>query len=340
MTKPKPKDDLFGSSAPPLSEQPDPATVRRTAAKTKRASPPKKVQGGYTGVGATKPKPPTTGSGVVPARAKPKRKRKPPGTAVAVARPPAPVNLLSLIGQALVNPTIDTEKLRGIVDWYDKREADNAFARDYLAMAKKLPEITKDGTIDQGITRSGRQGVKAKFATYENIHEATSSILHAHGFTLSTYNSMRGEETVLVLRLEHYDPRFGASFRESIRPVVRDDGPGKTAVQALGSGEQYLKRRMVISILNLRSRAPEDRDHDGADPAKVEEAARTINGSQAKAAMKKVDDCGVPSDVLMNKFKALGITRINDMPLGEYEPFLKACDNYAAELKKRGAANG
>jgi hypothetical protein len=248
--------------------------------------------------------------------------------------PAPPMNLLSLIGQSLVNPAIDTVKLREIVDWYDKREADNAFARDYLAMAKELPEIKRDGTIDQGITRSGRQGVKSKYATWENIHEATSAILQRHGFTLSSYNSMRGEETVVVLRLEHYDQRFGAAFRESIRPIIRDDSGGKTAVQADGSGEQYLKRRMVISILNLRSRAPEDRDLDGADPAKVKaaekkakEEAKTIDAGQLANLRDAIKDCGVAEQSVLDKY---GLAKLEEMTVAILPDALKACANFKA----------
>lgn len=237
-----------------------------------------------------------------------------------------PMNLLALIGQAITNPAIDAAKLTALVDWYDKREADNAFARDFLALSKKLPEIKRDGTIDQGITRSGRQGVKAKYATFENIHEVCMPMLTSLGFTLSTRNEIRGEQTAVILRLEHYDQRSGSSARESVQPIIRDDGAGKTVVQAWGSGEQYQLRRMVIKLLNLRSRAPIDDDKDGADLAKAEEAAKPITAAQLKALREKIAATGgrIPEKRVCEK---AGVEKLQDVPAAKLPDLIKALDN-------------
>lgn len=312
MTKPKPKDDLLnfvgkGQAAQAAADAAVAAASPRAPARAKR----KKLE---------------------PARAIELSENQKPGAVTVVP----PMNLLTLIGQALLNPAVDTVKLRELVDWYDKREADNAFARDFLAMAKVLPEIKKDGTIDQGITKSGRQGVKAKYATYENIHEATSGILHEHGFTLSTRNELRGEQTVIVLRLEHYDVRFGSSARESVQPIIRDDGAGKTVVQAWGSGEQYQLRRMVIKLLNLRSRAPIDDDRDGNPPAQsgaAKAASAPLSKKQVDELQAAIVRCGVPLDRVKTWAKERGveIEKIEQLPADLFAPALKACEKYEAD---------
>lgn len=307
VTKPKPKpDDLFNAKAGETISEKPPAPMTRAPARAKRKNPEPAREGRAVVVG-------------------------PPGGSHDV--PPKPVNLLALIGQAIVNPAIDASKLTALVDWYDKREADNAFARDFLAMSKELPEITQDGLIDQGITRSGRQGVKARYATFPNIHAVTSPILQKHGFTLSTRNELRGEQTVIVLRLEHYDQRFGSSFRESVQPILRDDGPGKTVVQAWGSGEQYQLRRMVIKLLNLRSRAPDDDDKDGADPAKVAatetkkaEAAKPINAAQLRELRAKIALTGGRITDARVCEKA-GVEKLEDVPMAKLPDLYKALDN-------------
>lgn len=262
-----------------------------------------------------------------------------PGPRVpAVPETPQPVNLLSLIGQAITNPAIDASKLTALVDWYDKREADNAFARDFLAMAKQLPAIKQDGTIDQGTTRSGRQGVKSKYATYRNIHEVTSPILHRWGFTLSCFNTIVGQQTMLVLRLEHYDQRFGASFRESVRPIVSDESGGKTTVQAIESGAQYFLRRMVIKLLNLRSSAPEDDDRDGARPAKdaaaekPKDEAKPINAAQLKALRDKIakTDGRITDARVCEK---AGVEKLEDVPVAKLPDLHKALDNVIEALR-------
>jgi hypothetical protein len=236
---------------------------------------------------------------------------------------------MSLVSQAIMNKDVSAEKLMALVDWYDKRGADNAFTRDRLSMSKELPEITKDGTIDQGITRSGRQGVKAKYATYENIHRATSGILHRHGFTLMAYNALRGEQTMTVLRLEHYDPEFGSSYIESMQPILRDDSAGKTLVQQWGSGEQYQLRRMVIKLLNLRSAAPVDDDRDGAPPAKPKppEDDSRIDAGELKDLRAKIKQAKLPEKRVCEKY---AIEELEHLPKSTLPDAHKALDNWIA----------
>lgn len=239
--------------------------------------------------------------------------------------------LVSMIGRAILDPNVNDEKLTRLIDWYDKRQAANAFARDYLAMAKELPEIKKDGTIDQGITKSGRKGVKAKYATHPNIHEVCMPILTKHGFTLSTWNELRGEgnDMVIVVMLEHFDPQSGAFDRKSYVPVVRDESGGKTAVQAIASGEAYLIRRMFIKMLNLRSRAPEDSDHDGTDPA---EPVKVISAEQLKALKAAIAVCGVGEETFCNKYE---IASPDKLPVALYNEAMAACARFKEQKEKR-----
>ena len=81
--------------------------------------------------------------------------------------PPAPANMLSIIASAAANPSVDVSKMRELLTMQREivsEEARVAFTEDFIKM--RLPSIGRDGKIDEGITKSGKQGKKNQLCDF------------------------------------------------------------------------------------------------------------------------------------------------------------------------------
>lgn len=241
--------------------------------------------------------------------------------------------------RVIADPACDVakaERIEAMIARARAKVAENKYNAAFIELQADLPEITKDGLIDQGETRSGRQGSKSAYATYPNIQKAVRGPLHQHKFTLKhTVRPGPGNVGVVI-----YSTLSHAGHTEVAElPLPLETSGSKNNVQGVNSSISYGKRINTTTLLDLISRATEDADRDGHRPPKqradADEKPQTITGPQAKALLQKIDECGVPSDMIQKKFKALGITRIHDLPASSHDDFVKSCENYKAEAARR-----
>ncbi len=171
-------------------------------------------------------------------------------------------SIMGVISRAAADPSTDVDKLERLLSMYERITAQNAkaaFTSALAALQPKLPVITEKGGIKD---RAGK--VQSTYAKWEDINDAIRPILHDHGFALNFRVSRTAESVSVTGILSHAE---GHSDETTLDLPV--DGSGsKNAVQAVGSSVSYGKRYTAIALLNITSRAPQDRDDDGdaADP--------------------------------------------------------------------------
>lgn len=244
----------------------------------------------------------------------------------------SPTNMLAIIADAAANPKVDVEKMRALLQMQREimtEEARIAFTEARVVM--RLPSIDRDGRIDEGITKSGRQGKKTLYATFENINRVTEPILKENGFNL-WFEPDVGADGKIIMR-GHLDHVRGHGKSCAISLPLETQN--KNALQGIGSSISYGKRYAAIALLNIVSHALEDRDVDGADPKKVAEQeaeATTINGSQAKELLKAIDECGVAGPIFLQKYK---VNAVHELPASMFAEAIKACRDYGARTKAK-----
>lgn len=286
--------------------------------------------------------------------AKPKGK---PSTAVATVErlPPKverlpvakPENLLVSLFSAITDSKVEPAKVVALTDVRDKLMREQAyveFMTAYIEMQAELPRITKDGLLDQGTTRSsGRQGVKARWATYEHINDSVRPILVKHKFGMLLLPDIPTEGGGIIIRgqLGYVCTTQYGKIVHAVQctiPVPNDPTGGKSPPQGVGAALSYGKRYGAIALLNLVSYAPEDADDDAvkgsARAAKAKETvAERISAKQAEELRKAIEFCGVGEARFCEKFE---IQKVEDLLTVSLADAMGACRSYAEKAGKNG----
>ena len=197
-----------------------------------------------------------------------------------------PTNMLEVIQMAASDPRVDVGKLSALLDLkerIDARDAEIAFNQAFARMQPRLPRIKKNGSIDLG------KGKPLSFARYEDIDYAIRPVLTEEGFTLSFTSEPTDKGVLMTATLAHAQ----GHSRSSRMQLPPDAGPGRNALQAIGSSHSYGKRYLTAGILNLIM--------EGAD-----DDARSvgyITDQQLDSIMDLTHECGMDKDAAsMSKF--------------------------------------
>jgi hypothetical protein len=198
-------------------------------------------------------------------------------------------SLMAVISRAASDPNTDVDKLERLMSLYEritKQQAKAAFTAALAEMQPRLPIIDEKGGIKD---RAGN--VQSTYAKWDDIAEAIRPLLHEYGFTL-TFRVVTTPKVAVTGVLSHRDGHTDETTMEL--PV--DDSGSKNTVQAVGSSFSYGKRYTAIALLNITSRAKQDRDDDGqAGGARgygeiAKRAIEAINGCETLVALKAWKD--------------------------------------------------
>jgi len=181
-----------------------------------------------------------------------------------------PASIIAVIERAALNPDVDVDKMERLYAMHERameRQARAAFAAALAEMQPKLPVIDERGGIKD---RAGK--VQSTYARWEDISDAIRPILHEHGFALS-FRVVTTPKVAVTGVLTHRD-----GHREETTMELPVDGSGsKNDVQAVGSSFSYGKRYTAIALLNITSRAAQDRDDDGRAGGMSKDAQAAIS---------------------------------------------------------------
>lgn len=178
--------------------------------------------------------------------------------------------IIQVIERAAMNPDVDVDKMERLYAMHERameRQARAAFASALAEVQPKLPVIDERGGIKD---RAGK--VQSTYAKWEDIADAIRPVLHDHGFALS-FRVVTTPKVAVTGVLMHRD-----GHREETTMELPVDGSGsKNDVQAVGSSFSYGKRYTAIALLNITSRAAQDRDDDGRGAGLSREAQAAVS---------------------------------------------------------------
>lgn len=183
-----------------------------------------------------------------------------------------PVSLIDAIIRAASDPAVDADKVERLYAIHERilaQAAKTAFTTAFAQLQPKLPTIDQNGAI-----KNSAGAVQSNYAKWEDINDVIKPLLDGHGFALSFRPGSGAEGRVAVTTiLAHID----GHQEEATVTLPNDSSGGKNNVQGVGSAISYAKRYGAISILNITSRAPADRDDDGRGTGFGELAQRAMS---------------------------------------------------------------
>ena len=175
------------------------------------------------------------------------------------AQPPAVmgngamVDFQTVIADAVKTGNVDiVNKLIDASERMQKIIAERAFKADFVTMWPKLPQILKEGEITLP-SKSGEKTVM--YAKREDMDEVIRPILAEHGFAFS-FRDVSTDLTTVKLEGELMHRGGHSKYAVKLRPP--DTGPGRNAIQSLGSSDSYTKRYLIEDLLDLVRRGMDD----------------------------------------------------------------------------------
>lgn len=255
---------------------------------------------------------------------------------------PEPTNILSAIIRAAADPRTNTDKMSALLDMQKAiiaEEARLAYIAAKLELTDMLPTINKDGKIE--FKDKGNGKAVLKFASFENINDVIKPLLKKCGFDL-WFSSKPGVAGMIDV-IGHLDHRNGHT-RETTFPMPHDASGGKSGAQGWASAFSFGKRIATIGLLNIQTRANEDRDRDGnvgnfknakgGGLAEASEDPTPINGKQLN------DLAGLLSwaEISDANFCAhYGITAISELPARLHDAAVVAVKRHKSDRDARNA---
>jgi hypothetical protein len=164
--------------------------------------------------------------------------------------------VIAMIERAARDPNVDIDKMQRLLDMRaaeEARRAKVAYSAALSQMQPELPVITRRGKIGLG----GNNQKGPTYAKWEDINEGIKPVLATYGFALSFRTGRDSDKIMVTGILSHKD----GHSEETTMLLPIDTGPGRNAVQSVGSSTSYGKRYTASALLNLTSR---DEDDDGA----------------------------------------------------------------------------
>lgn len=196
----------------------------------------------------------------------------------------------SMLERLAANPAVDVDKIERLIAMQKDVVATNAkaaFAAAKAAMLSEIPNVIKRGKIkvEGNENRAKRETPYAKF---EDIVAVIRPVLHNHGFDLSHKTEwLDGGKIKIIGRLIH---EAGHEERDEFITVA-DTGPGRNAVQSLGSAVSYGRRYTTKNLLLI---AEHGEDDDGKKTGDADKSEKTQQSSAPQASTRKSQQQAAP----------------------------------------------
>lgn len=234
------------------------------------------------------------------------------------------VSLLAIIGNAALNPQVDVEKMRALLELkerIDDNAAKKLFHAAMIDAQEEMRPVVRDRMNDH---------TKSKYATLEAVDRAIRPIYTKHGFSLS-FNSREGKEGMITILCDCMH-RGGYAKEYELTGALDGAGPSgtknKTGIQAAGSSSQYLRRYLTTMIFNLIMTDEDDDGSAGATFISDDQIMRLedlISASEMDAAARAVF------------LKFMGVQSLSKLP---QQLFVNAHENLKAKHRQHLKAQG
>lgn len=245
-----------------------------------------------------------------------------------------PTGMIALIREIAMNPDVDVDKMKAVLDMQERildRTAKAEFDAALADMQPELPTIDQRGRIEirektSSGERDGEIQQSTKFAKFEDINEAIRPIIGKHGFAVSFRTGLTEDGKVKVDGILSHR----AGHREQTTFVLPHDSTGsKNAVQAIGSSTSYGKRYALCALLNISSRGEDDDGLASGDQGADEEK---ITGDQELKLIDAIEDCGIGRPKFCTHYK---VEAVAQLPSRLFDEAMRACTDYKAKKAKK-----
>lgn len=236
-------------------------------------------------------------------------------------RPDYDIDELTFSQRVALDPTVDIERLRAIIDMEQSsqdRAAEKEFESAFVQMQSRLPAVAKRG--------EGQS--KTAFAKLEDIQAAVRPVLIEHGFGFRFKVTDQESALDVTCILSHTN---GHKDTDTIR-LPYDAGGQKNNTQARGSSVSYGKRYTLCNILGIQLGGE---DNDGGKPL----SGDTLTEHQVKAIRDKLETLGRGEDMFLQWAgqNGLGATELEAIAIENFDRLIGQLDHW---LKVSEASNG
>jgi len=178
----------------------------------------------------------------------------------ALVQTPVETTGLSPLVQAAMNGSLDTEKLKQLLEIqkdYESNEAEKAFHKALSEFKKHEIRLEKDKLVSFEMNAGGTKSYRHTTLGY--ALEVINPLLSQAGLSLAweTKQDMQGGGMITVTCVLAHEMGFSKSTSLSASP---DSSGNKNSIQAIGSTISYLERYTAFSLVGLASM---DQDDDG-----------------------------------------------------------------------------
>lgn len=205
-----------------------------------------------------------------------------------VAQAAESTTILQVIQRAAADPQCDIEKMERLMAMHERMQAKSAEQAFNAAMASMQCDIP---TVGEGAQNAH---TKNNYATLDDINVVLKPIMQRHGFAITFKVDHQASGISVTGILMH-----SAGHREQTTLLLPiDTGPGRNAVQAVGSSTTYGKRYVMCALLNITTGDARDDDGVGATGQDLRDAAlddllQRVEEAQTQAEVTKVWQSGV-----------------------------------------------
>jgi len=216
------------------------------------------------------------------------------------------VSPMDIVRMALTDPAITPEKARDAFALFKDMQAYDA-KRQFIAAVNRakrhMPAVHKNGTVTLGGKGS------FPFSKYEDVQLVIEPILAAEGLSQSFIGEKTENDKVAIRMVVSHDA--GWEDRSSCMELPPDNGPGRNALQAIGSSRSYCKRYLTVDYWDIRQMGMDD--DANARSALTEEQLETIQNN-----LRRLNDRS-GKDRLPDLLSGLRIKALTDLTQGRYQ---------------------
>ncbi len=217
-----------------------------------------------------------------------------------------PQNVLAVISRLAENPQADPNIVAKWLEMYERLDAQRrqqAYTSALVRLQADMPQIERNGVIPL-------RGGEIRYAKLEDIDLTIRPMLAAEGLAFSFgSHSEDGKLFKITAKLSHRDG-YSEVFHLH---VPLDTGPGRSAIQAVGSSLSVAKRQLIKMALHIVEKGE---DVDGADLDK-------ISGEQLKDLDSLLKEVGADEKRFL---KFMGVDKFDQILVRDYQKAITALE--------------
>lgn len=247
-----------------------------------------------------------------------------------VPTPTAPLTPMEILARAVERGAdVDTlEKLMGLQERYEERQARKAFDEAMADAKAKIPPIKKNRRVGYDSKKAEAGRTEYSHEDFAEIARVVNPILSSHGLTYRFRTDSPSDGPVSVTCIISH--RMGYS-EENTLSAPRDSSGSKNNIQAVGSTVTYLQRYTLKAALGIA--AENDDDGQGAGGAD----AQPVTDEQLLELQTLVSTTGADTAKFCRYMRVESLADITQARFQEAVSALKANAKRKPEPKKEPA---